>query len=71
MLIALSAVVVIWALYVVLPPCVVALKIKVATVAGPVEVRIALMLLKGTLVWKPSRTPVAVRHGGGRQEKRV
>ena len=70
-LITLPAVVVIWAVYVVGLPSIVARIVDVTVVADPVEVGIVLMLLKRTVVCKPSVTAVAVCHDGGRQRKRV
>jgi hypothetical protein len=70
-LVTLPAVVVIWALYVVLLPSIVARKVKATVVADPVGVGIVLMLLKRTIVWKPSYTAVAVCHDGGGQRKRM
>ncbi|KAH8990424.1 hypothetical protein EDB86DRAFT_2939310 [Lactarius hatsudake] len=68
--IALLAVVVILALYVVLPQCVMAPKVEVAVVAGPMRLGI-FMLLEGTVVWKPPFTPIAVCHDCGGQKRRV
>ena len=65
--IALLAEVVISVLYVVLLQSVIALEVKVeiAVVAGPMRVGIFLMLLEGTVVYKPSFTPVTVCHDRG------
>ena len=52
------------ALYVMVPPRIVARKVDVAIVADPVEAGIFLVLLKRTIVGKVSVTPVAVCHGG-------
>ena len=60
--IALLAVVVISVLYVVLPQCVIALKVEVAVVAGPMRIGILLMLLESTILPKPSFAPVTVCH---------
>lgn len=68
--IALPAVVVIWASYVVLSSCVIARKVEAAVVADPVKVRILYMLLEGTIVRKPSFTAFTVARGYGSRKRR-
>ena len=43
-------------------PRIVACKIEVAVITGPVGVRIVLVLPKGSIVWEPSLTAIAIRH---------
>jgi hypothetical protein len=50
------------ALHVVPPPRIVTRKIEVAVITGPVGVRIALVLQKGSIVREPSPTAIAIRH---------
>ncbi len=73
--IALFAIVVILALYVVLSQCIIALKVEIAQVeiavtAYPMRVGVLLMLLEGTIVRKPSVTPITVRHESGGRKRR-
>ena len=67
--IAILAVVVISVLYVVLPQYVIALKVEVAVVAGPVRIGILLMLLESAIMPKPSFATVTVCHDFGVEKK--
>jgi hypothetical protein len=62
MLTAHLAVMVLSTVDVVLLPCVGALKVDVTIITGPVVDGVLLVLLKGTVVRKPSRTSIAIRH---------
>ena len=52
----------IWAPDVVPPPRIVTRKIKVTVITGPVGVGILLVLRKGSIVWEPPLTAIAIRH---------
>ena len=60
--IAVPAEIMIWAPHVVLPQRIAAPKIEVAVITGPVGVGILLVLPKGSVVWEPSLTAVAICH---------
>jgi len=51
-----------WAPHVVPLPRTVTRKIEVAVITGPVGGGILLVLTKGSIVWKPSLTTIAIRH---------
>ena len=71
MLVALLAVVVIRVLYIVLPQGVIALKVEVAVIAGPMRIGILLVLLESTIVPKPSFAAVTICcHDCGELKKR-
>jgi hypothetical protein len=59
-------------LYIVLPQVVIASKVEVAIIAGPMRIGILLVLLEGTIVPKPSFAPVTVySHDCGVLKKRA
>ena len=60
--ITIPAEIMIWALHVVPPPRIVAIKIEVAVITGPVGIGILLVLPKGSIVWEPSLTAIAICH---------
>ena len=60
--IAIPAEIMIWALHVVPPPRIVAIKIEVAVITGPVGIGILLVLPKSSIVWEPSLTAIAICH---------
>ena len=60
--IAVPAEIMTWAPHVVPLPRTVTRKIEVAVITGPVGVGILLVLRKGSIVWKPSLTTIAIRH---------
>jgi len=60
--IAVPAETMIWVPDVVPPPHIVTRKIEVAVITGPVGVGILLLLRKGSIVWEPPLTAIAIRH---------
>ena len=60
--IAVPAETMIWAPDVVPPPRIVTRKIEVAVITGPVGVGILLVLRKGSIVWEPPLTAIAIHH---------
>jgi len=60
--IAVPAETMIWAPDVVPPPRIVTRKVEVAVITGPVGIGILFVLPKGSIVWEPSFTAIAIRH---------
>jgi len=60
--IAVPAEIMIRARHIVPPPRIVTRKIEVAAITGTVGVGILLVLPKGSIVWEPSPTAIAIRH---------